>query len=100
MLNFVFGYVLSFLGFLISDCFSYRVIVMVGVFIGVIGFFLVFLFFKLWMMYLMYGFMLGFGYRMIYNFCMVVIVDYFVRWFFLVVGIMMFVIVIGMFVMI
>lgn len=98
-LNLAFGYVLSPLGSLISDRFSHRVTAMVGALTGVIGFSLASLSPKLWMMYPTYGLMSGFGHRMIYNSCMVAIVDYFVRRLSLAVGIMTSATAIGMLVM-
>lgn len=87
-LNLGFGYVSSPLGSLISDRFSHRVTAIVGALAGITGFSLASLSPKLWMMYPTYGLLSGFGHRMIYNACMVAIVDYFVKRLSLAVGIM------------
>lgn len=51
------------------------------------------------MMYITYGLMSGFGYRMIYNSSLLVVVEYFVKWRSLVVGIVTSASAIGIFVM-
>lgn len=50
-------------------------------------------------MYLTYGLLSGFGYRMIYNSSVLVVVDYFVKWRSLAVGIVTSATAVGMFVM-
>lgn len=70
-----------------------------GALTGIIGFSLASLSPKLWMMYPTYGLLSGFGYRIIYNASMVVIVDYFVKRLSLAVGIMTSASAIGMLVM-
>ena len=47
---------------------------------GIIGFFLASLSSKLWMMYLTYGVLSGFGYTMIYNSSFLIVLQYFVKW--------------------
>ncbi|XP_078371646.1 monocarboxylate transporter 10-like isoform X1 [Oculina patagonica] len=98
-INLAFGYLLSPLGSYITDRFSYRFTAILGSLSGMVGFFLASLSPKLWMMYVTYGLMSGFGYRMIYNSSMLVVVDYFVKWRSLVVGIVASATAIGMFVM-
>ena len=98
-MNLAFGYVLSPLGSYITDRFSYRFTSILGSLSGTIGFFLASLSPKLWMMYVTYGFMSGFGYRMIYNSSMLIVLDYFVKWRSFVVGIVASAAAIGMFVM-
>lgn len=98
-LNIAFGYVLSPLGSYITDRFSYRFTAILGSLSGIIGFLLATLSSKLWMMYLTYGLMSGFGYRMIFNSSMLVVVDYFDKWRSFAVGIVASATAIGMFVM-
>ena len=98
-LNFAFGYLLSPLGSYITDRFSYRFTAILGSLSGIIGFLLATLSSKLWMMYLTYGLMSGFGYRMIFNSSMLVVLDYFVKWRSLAVGIVASATAVGMFVM-
>lgn len=98
-INLAFGYLLSPLGSYITDRFSYRFTAILGSLSGMIGFFLASLSPKLWMMYVTYGLLSGFGYRMVYNSSMLVVVDYFVKWRSLVVGIVTSATAIGMFVM-
>lgn len=98
-LNYGFGYVLSPLGSYITDRFSYRFTAILGSLSGIIGFLLATLSSKLWMMYLTYGLMSGFGYRMIFNSSMLVVLDYFDKWRSFAVGIVASATAIGMFVM-
>ena len=81
------GYFLSPLGSYITDRFSYRFTAILGSLSGTVGFLLATLSSKLWMLYLTYGLLSGFGYRMIYNSSTLVVVDYFVKWRSLAVGI-------------
>ncbi|KAJ7379455.1 hypothetical protein OS493_015236, partial [Desmophyllum pertusum] len=78
-LNMACGYLLSPLGSYITDRFSYRFTAILGSLSGLIGFFLASLSSKLWMMYPTYGLMSGFGFRIIYNSSMLVVLDYFVK---------------------
>lgn len=98
-LNFAFGYVLSPLGSYITDRFNYRFTAILGSLSGIIGFLLATLSTRLWMMYLTYGLMSGFGFRMIFNSSMLVVVDYFDKWRSFAVGIVTSATSIGMFVM-
>lgn len=98
-LNLASGYLLSPLGSYITDRFSYRFTAILGSLLGIIGFLLASLSSKLWMMYPTYGLVSGFGYRIIYNSSMLVVVDYFVKWRSLAVGIVASATAVGMFVM-
>lgn len=98
-INWAFGYFLSPFGSYLADRFSYRFTAILGSLTGITGFFLASWSPKMWMMYITYGLMSGFGYRMIYNSSLLVVVDYFVKWRSLVVGIVTSSSAIGMFVM-
>lgn len=93
------GYFLSPLGSYITDRFSYRFTAILGSLSGTVGFLLATLSSKLWMLYLTYGLLSGFGYRMIYNSSTLVVVDYFVKWRSLAVGIVASATAVGMLVM-
>lgn len=60
---------------------------MLGSSTGIVGFFLASLSSDLWMMYPTYSLMSGFGYRMVYNSSILVVLQYFIRWRSLAVGI-------------
>ena len=64
----------------ISERFSYRFTALVGSTAGIVGFFLGSLSSKLWMMYLTYGVLSGVGYIMIYNSSFLIVLQYFVKW--------------------
>ena len=98
-LNLASGYLLSPLGSYITDRFSYRFTAILGSLSGIVGFLLATLSSKLWMLYLTYGLLSGFGYRMIYNSSALVVVDYFVKWRSLAVGIVTSATAVGMLVM-
>ena len=93
------GYLLSPLGSYITDRFGYRFTAILGSLSGIVGFLLATLSSKLWMLYLTYGVLSGFGYRMIYNSSTLVVVDYFVKWRSLAVGIVASATAVGMLVM-
>ena len=93
------GFLLSPLGSYITDRFSYRFTAILGSLSGIVGFLLATLSSKLWMLYLTYGLLSGFGYRMIYNSSTLVVVDYFVKWRSLAVGIVTSATAVGMLVM-
>lgn len=92
------GYLLSPFGSYSIDRFSYRFTAMVGSLSGLLGFFLASLSSELWVMYPTYGFMASFGYRMVYNSSLLVVLQYFVRWRSLAVGIVTSATAIGIFV--
>jgi len=98
-LNLASGFLLSPLGSYMTDRFSHRFTAILGSLSGIVGFLLATLSSKLWMMYLTYGLLSGFGYRMIYNSSSLVVVDYFVKWRSLAVGIVTSSTAVGMFVM-
>lgn len=98
-LNMACGYFLSPLGSYIIDRFSYRFTAILGSLSGIVGFLLATLSSKLWMLYLTYGLLSGFGYRMIYHASALVVVDYFVKWRSLAVGIVASATAVGMLVM-
>ena len=89
------GYLLSPLGSYITDRFGYRFTAILGSLSGIVGFLLA----TLWMLYLTYGVLSGFGFRMIYNSSTLVVVDYFVKWRSLAVGIVTSASAVGMLVM-
>ena len=93
------GYLLSPLGSYITDRFGYRFTAILGSLSGIVGFLLATLSSKLWMLYLTYGVLSGFGFRMIYNSSTLVVVDYFVKWRSLAVGIVASATAVGMLVM-
>lgn len=98
-LNMASGYFLSPLGSYITDRFSYRFTAILGSLSGTVGFLLATLSSKLWMLYITYGLLSGFGYRMIFNSSTLVVVDYFVKWRSLAVGIVTSATAVGMLVM-
>ena len=81
------GYLLSPLGSYINHRFSYRFTAILGSLSGMIGFFLASFSSDLWMMYLTFGFLSGFGHVMIFNASYLVLLQYFVKWRSLAVGI-------------
>ncbi|KAJ7379468.1 hypothetical protein OS493_015251 [Desmophyllum pertusum] len=81
------GYLLSPLGSYINHRFSYRFTAILGSLSGMIGFFLASFSSELWMMYLTFGFLSGFGHVMIFNASYLVLLQYFVKWRSLAVGI-------------
>ena len=83
----------------INERFSYRLTAILGSCLGIIGFFLAALSFKLWMMYLTYGILSGFAHVMIYMSSSLTILQYFVKWRSVAVGIVASAPAIGMFVM-
>ena len=79
--------------------FSYRFTAIVGSFCGTIGFFLASWSSKLWMMYITYGFLSGFGFLLVYMSSTLIVLQYFVKWRSVAVGIVASAPAIGMFVM-
>lgn len=86
-LHLAFGYLLSPLGSYLSDRYSYRFTSALGNLAGMSGFLLASLSSKLWLMYLTYGFMSGCGHITSYNSCSLVVLQYFIKWRSLAVGI-------------
>ena len=93
------GCVLSPLGSYFNARFSYRFTAILGSILGIIGFFLALLSSKLWMMYLTYGVLSGIGHAMIFNCSYLIILQYFVKWRSVAVGIVASAPAIGMFAM-
>ncbi|XP_078371650.1 monocarboxylate transporter 13-like [Oculina patagonica] len=93
------SYLLSLLASYLTDRFSYRFTAILGSMSGIIGFTLASWSSKLWMMYLTYGFLSGFGHAMISNVGTLVILQYFVKWRSVAVGIVASAPAIGMFLM-
>ena len=91
------GHFLSPLGSHITDRFSYRFATALGSLAGIIGFLLASLSSRLWMMYLTFGCLSGFGHIIIANSCSLVVLQYFVKWRSLAVGIVQSSPAIGMF---
>lgn len=71
----------------IIDRFSYRLTALLGSVASIIGYFLASMSSELWMMYLTYGILAGFGHVMIYNSSFMVVLQHFVKWCSLAVGI-------------
>lgn len=86
-LHLAFGYLLSPLFSYLSDRYSYRFTAALGNLVGMSGFLLASLSSKLWMMYLTYGFMSGCGHVTSYNSYSLVVLEYFIKWRSLAVGI-------------
>ena len=93
------GFLLSLLASCIIDRFGYRFTAILGSLSGIIGFSLATWSSKLWMMYLTFGLLSGFGHSMIFTVCTLVILQYFVKWRSVAVGIVASAPAIGMFVM-
>jgi len=83
----------------ISERFSYRLTAILGSLAGIIGFFLASLSSQLWMMYLTVGVLSGFGHVMIFNSCSLIVLQYFVKWRSVAIGMVASAPAIGMFVM-
>ena len=93
------GCVFSPLGSYLNERFSYRFTAILGSVLGITGFFLALLSSKLWMMYLTYGVLSGIGHGMIFNCSYLIVLQYFVKWRSLAVGIVASAPAIGMFTM-
>ncbi len=93
------GCLFSPIGAYINDRFSYRFAAIVGSTLGIIGFFLASLSTKLWMLYLTYGFVSGVGHVMVFNSSYLIVLQYFLKWRSVAVGIVASAPAIGMFVM-
>jgi len=93
------GCLLSPLGAYFNERFSYRFTAILGSILGIIGFFLASLSSKLWMMYLTYGILSGIGHLMIFNCSYLIVLQYFVKWRSVAVGIVASAPAIGMFAM-
>ena len=96
-LHLAIGHFLSPLGSHITDRFGYRFAAVLGSLAGIIGFFLASLSSRLWMMYLTFGCLSGFGHIITFNSCSLVVLQYFVKWRSLAVGIVQSSPAIGMF---
>ena len=93
------GCLFSPIGAYINERFSYRFTAIVGSCLGIIGFFLASWSSKLWMMDLTYGVLSGLGHAMVYNSSYLTVLEYFVKWRSVAVGIVASAPAIGMFVM-
>ena len=87
------------LGSYFNERFSYRFTAILGSILGIIGFFLASLSSKLWMMYLTYGVLSGIGHMMIFSCSYLIVLQYFVKWRSVAVGIVASAPAIGMFAM-
>ncbi|KAL9972200.1 hypothetical protein ACROYT_G018460 [Oculina patagonica] len=93
------GYIFSPIAAYINERFSYRFTAILGSILGIIGFFLATLSSELWMMYLTYGVVSGVGHLLIYMSSSLIVLQYFVKWRSVAVGIVASAPAIGMFVM-
>ena len=93
------GCVFAPFGSYFNERFSYRFTAILGSILGIIGFFLASLSSKLWMMYLTYGVLSGIGHVMIFNCSYLIVLQYFVKWRSVAVGIVASAPAIGMFAM-
>lgn len=93
------GGIFSPLGSYFNERFSYRFTAILGSILGTVGFFLASLSSKFWMMYLTYGVLSGIGHAMIFNCSYLIVLQYFVKWRSVAVGIVASAPAIGMFVM-
>lgn len=86
------------LGSYLNERFSYRFTAILGSVLGTAGFFLASLSSKCWMMYLTYGVLSGIGHVMLFNCSYLIVLQYFVKWRSVAVGIVASAPAIGMFV--
>lgn len=93
------GCLFSPVGACINERFSYRFTAVLGSFLVIIGFFLASLSSELWMMYLTYGVLSGIGHTMVYNSSYLMVLQYFIKWRSVAVGIVASAPAIGMLVM-
>lgn len=79
-LNLACGYFLNPLSVRFADRFGFRFTAMLGSVSGVIGLCLASFSPQLWMMYPTYGLLMGFGHRTIYSTSVLAVLQYFVKW--------------------